>query len=542
MNPDKSIKQRVLSFLRKGGVVAGVAALCSGATYLFTQHAYESEIAELQELVSDLRQKELEAKVTQRVSEQMEDIAFQQKTISDKQREEAIKMSKIADMERGKAEIERGLAQKAQKQAMEAAHQADYMRQLAEDQTRLATENLLAAQTAKAKADTLFYLSLGNSLAQSSITKGEADPDLSRLLSYASWHFTKNYGGDVNTYNIYKSVLLSSNTIESMASSLKGNVRRIEMARIDGKVWPLGVTDYGEVFLYNERKESRLFHVSNAPMRSMCMVSDDLCATVTSDGRVMLMQFSDGTDPKMRIAKDIRLDKGLWKNICLFDHETLALLSNSSLIWLDAKSLSVKGEVALHSGLTTFGMEPSGLLHIFGDNGLHYMTSRVGECKREDLKTVPEKVTKYYYNRESRYHVLGTESGTLYIFSHEGKPISRLTGHTGAITDLLSRDNIIISASYDHTMRFWLVGNKDAIAESIDISFTEWPLTFNHNAESEMIWIGSEGGKITRFCTSTAKNAEAIKSQLHREFSPLEWNYYIGPSVPYRTFKKGGNE
>ena len=173
---------------RKYGVLASVAAISCGVTYLVCEQVYEAKTAELQEQISDLQKKELQAKVTQRVSEQMEDIAFQQKDISDKQREEAVRQSRIADMERGKAEIERGFAQQAQKKAVLAAEQADQMRIMAVDQKELATKNMMEAEKARAMADTLFYLSMGNSLAQSALAKGSVATDISRLLSYASWH------------------------------------------------------------------------------------------------------------------------------------------------------------------------------------------------------------------------------------------------------------------------------------------------------------------------------------------------------------------
>ena len=56
--------------------------------------------------------------------------------------------------------------------------------------------------------------------------------------------------------------------------------------------------------------------------------------------------------------------------------------------------------------------------------------------------------------------------------------------------------------------------------------------------DSQMIWIGNEAGKVNRFCISASKNALATQALLRREFTQDEWNYYIGKSVPYRTFKK----
>ena len=117
-----------------------------------------------------------------------------------------------------------------------------------------------------------------------------------------------------------------------------------------------------------------------------------------------------------------------------------------------------------------------------------------------------------------------------------------MTGHTGAITSIKAVNNSIVSTSYDHTMRFWSFAGMASIAESIEFRFDSWPLSFVVDDESQMIWIGNEAGGLNRFCTSVTKNANATQSLLRREFTQDEWNYYIGKSVPYRTFMKGGKK
>ena len=531
----------MLSFGRKFGILAGVAVISCGATYIVCQQNFETRIAELQEDISELQKKELQAKVTQRVSEQMEDIAFQQKNISDKQRDEALKQSQIADIERGKAEIERGLAQQAQMQAVEAAQQADQMRIIAENQTELATNNMMDAEEARAKADTLFYLSMGNSLAQAALAKGSVATDISRLLSYASWHYTKQYGGSENSDNVYKALLYSSNSIDKINTELKGSVRSIDIINIGGARWVLSVTDYGEVALCNNAREHHRFYVEDAPFRGMTMISSNRCAAITSNGKVIVMEFSGAHNPQMKVVGMIRLGAGVWRDICYIGKGLVVVMSDRSLVWVNGESMGVKAVTKLETGLHSLGYESdSGILHLFGKNGLHYVASASNnnQCKRSDLTSVKELITAYFYNKSTGTHLLGTESGTIYIISKNGRIMNTLSGHTGAITSIKSLNQAVISTSYDHTMRFWSFASMTSIAESIEFRFEAWPLSFVVDNDSQMIWIGNEAGSVNRFCTSASKNADATKALLRREFTMDEWNYYIGKSVPYRTFMK----
>ena len=545
MSNSANTRKRMLLLWRKYGALVGVAAISCGVTYLVCDQAYEARTAELQEQISDLQKKELQAKVTQRVSEQMEDIAFQQKDISDKQREEAVRQSRIADMERGKAEIERGVAQQAQKKAMQAAEQADQMRIMAVDQKELATKNMIEAEKARAKADTLFYLSMGNSLAQSALAKGSVATDISRLLSYASWHYTKQYGGQENSDNVYKALLYSSNSTEKMYTGLKGNVRSVDIIKIDGARWVLGMTDYGEVILCNDARERWQFNIENAPFRSMAMLSDNKIAAMTSDGLVVVMEFSGARNPRMNVLGSIRIGPGVWKGICTIGKDLLVAMNDNSLVWINAKLMAIKDIIDLNPGLLTLGYEEeNGILHVFGTNGLHYTTSstKSSRYKRSDLKEVKENITAFFHDKQNGSNLLGTESGTIYVTDKNGHVTSTMIGHTGAITSIKAFNRSVVSTSYDHTMRFWSFATAISIAESIEFRFDSWPLSFVVDNDSQMIWIGNEAGNMNRFCTSVAKNALSTQSLLRREFTRDEWNYYIGESVPYRTFMKGGGK
>ena len=159
--------------------------------------------------INEMKAAEHNAIITKRISEQMEDIAYEQKALSDKQRMRAEEQSRIADIERGKAELERGLAVKAEQQARASAQEAETMRLIAEQQSVLATQHMEEALQARSHADTLFYQSLARSLAQTSITQYKSgDKSLAALLAYSAWYYTDKFKGNVYHQDIYTSLLV----------------------------------------------------------------------------------------------------------------------------------------------------------------------------------------------------------------------------------------------------------------------------------------------------------------------------------------------
>ena len=322
-------------------------------------------------------------------------------------------------------------------------------------------------------------------------------------------------------------------------------MRCVDLIKIDGARWVLGMTDYGEIILCNDAGELRYFTVENVPFRSMAMLSNNRMAAMTSDGMVVVLEFSGARIPQMKVEGTIRLGTGVWKDVCFIGKDMLVATSNKSLTWINTRLMAIKDIVSLESGLHALGFEEeTGMLHIFGTNGLHYVVSasNSNKCKRSDIKGVKELVTAFFHNKQNGTNILGTETGVIYVTDKNGHIISTMTGHTGAITSIKAVNNSIVSTSYDHTMRFWSFAGMASIAESIEFQFDSWPLSFVVDDESQMIWIGNEAGGMNRFCTSVNKNAIATQALLRREFTQDEWNYYIGKSVPYRTFMKGGGK
>ena len=114
-------------------VPTAVATLCA-ATALYLYHNNQqlrAEINGLKEQVGRYEQMDGNSFVVERISKQMEDIAYQQMDISDKRREEALYQMNIADQMRSKAENEQQKAQAAALKEVEARGMAEQQRELA---------------------------------------------------------------------------------------------------------------------------------------------------------------------------------------------------------------------------------------------------------------------------------------------------------------------------------------------------------------------------------------------------------------------------
>lgn len=543
------IKEKILSTIRQVAIPAIAAAVASGVTYFVCDNIHNEEVAVLHEQIAELENTAKEAKVTQRISEQMEDIAFQQKGISDKQRQAAEEQKKIADIERGKAEIERGLAQAAERKALASADEAQQMRLLADQQKEEAVRNMKAAELARAQTDTLYYLSLGATLAQSALSFGNNVNNLTRLLAYSSWYYTKEYGGDVYDENIFKALLYSSNNLERINSILKGNVRAIKMVDIHDVRWAIGVTDIGEMFCYNTKKEHRFFTAGNFNFRDMDIINDEDFVTITSNGNVNVFGYTS-MDKKLPTEKQTTSLPGtLWRKIRkLKDQDALIAISDTKAVWLDTKTLKVIAEQPLDGDPTTIGFEDN-IIHIFGKSNIHYISEKPGIIVKMPLSAVNMRITAYHYVKDYNYHVIGAENGNIYIINNKGEIATTLTGHEGAITALGCTERFIVSTGYDRRLRYWDISNGKSIIANFTVGFDKWPLTFTIDPKEVMIWIGNADGHVNRYCIDPNMNALSTQSLITSDFTKVEWDRYIGPLIPFRSFmrqsettKEGGKQ
>ena len=60
---------------------------------------------------------------------------------------------------------------------------------------------------------------------------------------------------------------------------------------------------------------------------------------------------------------------------------------------------------------------------------------------------------------------------------------------------------------------------------------------FNFDSTKNTFWMGDVKGGLTAVNISVPVMVEQVKKKLTRDLTTDEWNYFIGQSVPYESFK-----
>lgn len=528
---------------------AAVAALSSTVTYMMCTSRSEQETEELKERIAELESKEHNAIVTQRISEQMEDIAYQQKTISDQQRERAEEQSRIADMERGKAQLEQRLARKAERKAIHSAQQADSMRVVAEHQSELATHHMLEAEASKAKADTLFYNSLGRSLAQTSISQfNSGDTALAALLSYAAWQYTTEYGGNVYQQDVFSSIVKSSGADKKTEEMAKGDIRSVAMLEDgNGRRALIAASNWGEIILmpatmmtpWGTGLESSLQTlVVNKQYDFRDILTDGKGGCLVLDVNGFIAKIEYGANTSCTVGKYV-LPADKWMRLMRNGDGSFTAVGKKHVTWLSADLQNVIRTESVEHEITAAGQREDGTIVILCKGGTMLTADNGTQKLSVELPFLKDDIaTAYTHFPSKNYDVFGCESGAIYICDTNGEIITMLAGHTGRISHLEHFSRMVMSSSYDNTVRTWDMGNINSMVVSNQQEYAEWPLCFLFDKKTAMLQIGLANGNIHTLCLSVKAAAGHTRDRITREFTPEEWNYYIGKEVEYKTFMK----
>lgn len=531
---------------REAITLAAVAALSSSITYWICSGNNAAELQDLKDKIAELEEKERSAIVTKRISEQMEDIAFQQKLMSDKQRARAEEQSRIADMERGKAQMEQRAARQAERKAVRLAYQADSMRIVAERQSELATHHMLEAQASRAEADTLFYKSLGRSLAYSAQSQSNAgNRPLAALLSYSAWYYTKEYKGNQYQQDIFTALVDAAEADKEITDIVKGDFRSMTLL-MDGKHSKaiVAVSDYGEIVSiptatatpWNRgivSQPERLFENSAYDFRDVIIDDNGKGVALDLGGALAVL---DMEGEKKCYMSTILLPIDKWTKLLRQKDDGYIAVGRHNVAWISS-DLGALFTMETEKTICTAGMRPDGTLVLVTDNGEMTLLDN-----SRNATTVPlpwgtaDKATAYAFYPNDKCDVFGMESGAIYVCKEDGTHVTTLLGHTGRISHLENFSRMIMSSSYDSSVRMWDLGNINKMVVSNEIKYDRWPMCFLFDRTTAMLQIGLEGGQLHSLCISAKANADNLQKHIQREFTPEEWDYYIGPAIPYKTF------
>lgn len=510
--------------MKKGYVVIGLIGLLligvSSVAYINwkneTRHTQE-----LEEKIKVLQQQEQLSAVDRSVSRQMEEIAFQQQTISEKRRQEAVEQSLIAQEMTRRSEEERQKAETAQKAAEASAKEAREAYLQAEHQR-------LQAEYSKRVADTLYYISLGRSLGTQAYTLYRAgDTEIGNLLAYASLVFTKKYGGDLYISAVFQALTQSSKSIRNR-SLHNGHVSAVKYSPDSNRL--LSVSTYGEIFehekINGQLVSKRLFQDNNYDFRDAYILSTGKYYGISRTGHLIIIN-NGKTEilPLVNVKKPFKLQH-------MNNHTQLLIVGENSLALLDMGTNKIIGTRQLDYEITTCNRVDNKPL-LFDSKGRMHVVNSLDDLTTSKVP-VSSKITAYACSKNEHLQAYGTADGTIYLVDKSGK-MSQLKGHLSRITKLNFNGKRLYSTSYDGKLLFWLI-NDNQIAPITLYQTDNWLLDFTYDNPKEFIWIGEANGDLTEYLISIKLIQERIRKNLKRDFTQEEWNYYIGKRIPYRSF------
>lgn len=467
--------------------------------------------------------------ITERISKQMEDIAYQQKAVSDDQREEAKRQTDIAVEMRLRAELEQLNAQEAAAEADKARVVAEDQRNVAERQTEEARLQQRVAELARSKADTLSHILLGRSLAiNSNNYYASGNKQIANYLIYAAYDYLTRYGASPYSSIMYSGLIRSSETLKSYHIHQGGVTCIVPVSEKQGNY--VSVSKLGEI---------NRWYLANGQLQNKGILRDkrysfrDACAV---GGKVFVLSF-DGMLLAVegdRIVSSLQLttggEKGFFRLVALSGN-ALAAFTKDKMYVVNVHHEVKERVVPIAGGVLAIGGQMGGW-HLLTKNGKMMTISGGGVLQPESLALQDKNVTAMAFDKKYRIWAVGTSDGQVLVLDAKGKMVRRVNAHKSAITHLEFYDSFLISSSMDRTInKIDLVDNDQ---ETVSLcTMSSWVYDFCVDGDGNL-WIADEGGNVSFVLTRPEQLAGIIKSHIKRDLTKEEWKSYVGSNVPYR--------
>ena len=521
------------------------AALGTGCILGFSFYYFEKDkTAELEQQLAVMSQKEHRAVIDQSINKQMEEIAYEQKRISDERTEEAKKQAEIAEEEKQSAIIAQNQAKASEEIARKERDNAEAQSKEAKRQAEIANAQRKTAELNKRIADTLSYIALGRSLASMGFNQYQSggNKELAKRLAYTSYWFTKTYGNrnDLYHFSVIQALMEVSDSKLTWNHLHKGGITGIFF--IPNKENELvTVSSYGEIYRHvnqdDKLKTHNLFSNSALDFRSVYVDKAGTIYAASHTGHLVVIPANGKAQQVVLsdISRPMALD--------MFNDDILVVVGEHSVVFFNTKTLQQQGVLRINDKITTLGRinkHP----YIFDEHGnIHEIVSMNKMESKRKPNAVRGIVTAFARSDNKGINTYGTSDGKIYVEQKDGK-VKELVGHRSRITRLKVNGNQLYSSSYDGKVNLWLYENEKV--EPIQLFQSDesdgWIRYFNINNKKTHLWLGDNNGNLTQTLISVDVMVNRLKNHL---LTKEEWNNYIGKSASYQIFidsVKGGEK
>ena len=521
------------------------AALGTGCAVGFSCYYFEKEkTAELEQQLAVMSQKEHRAVIDQSINKQMEEIAYEQKRISDERTVEAKKQAEIAEEEKQSAIIAQNQARASEEIARKERDNAEAQSKEAKRQAEIANDQRKTAELNKRVADTLSYIALGRSLASmgSNQYQSGGNKELAKRLVFASYWLTKTYGSKNDLYHVsvIQALMEVSDSKTTWNNLHKGGITGIFFVPNKEKEL-VTVSSYGEIYRHvnqdDKLKTHNLFSNSALDFRSVYVDKAGTIYAASHTGHLVVIP-ANGKAQQVELS-DISHPMAL----DMYNDDMLVVVGEHSVALFNTKTHQQQGTLRVNAKITALGRinkHP----YLFDEQGyMHEMVSMDKLDSKRKPTAVKGFVTAFARSDNKGINTYGTSDGKIYVEEKNGR-IKELVGHRSRITRLKVNGNQLYSSSYDGKMNLWLYENEKV--EPIQLFQSDqsdgWIRYFNINNKKTHLWSGDNNGNLTETLVSVDVMVNRLKAHLLTE---EQWDNYIGKSASYKMFinsVKGGEK
>ena len=503
----------------------GAALLLGLAMAAYDMHRGDGErISELETELRALREREKQSEIVRGVSEQMEEIAYGQQTLSEERSREAIRQSEIAQAATLRSEAERRIAIQAQAAAEISAGEAKASYQMAE-------QRRLEAEHAKLVADTLNSISLGRTLgSQSYAIYRSGDTELGNMLAYAAYLYTNDYGGDLYTPAVFQALTQSAGGRRSW-SVHDSKVTQMDILPKSGRL--LTVSDNGEFFIHKlhdgQLTAQRQIRDGKYCFRDVYAANNGQAYAISYSGHLMIV----GKDQtKVVYMEHVDRPFGLQQ---MNDGRQLLIIGENSVALFDIATDKVIATSRLGFHVASIGRRDQKPL-LFDNRGRMHLVNSLDDISDEKVP-VQGQVTAFAYSRQDHLTAYGMADGTIWLTAGNGKTY-KLVEHLSRVTRMEFNGKRLYSSSYDGKLLFWAIDHNSQIKAVTLFQSDSWLMDFIFNSDKDYIWTGEKNGTVSQYLVSLPKIAQRLRRNVKRNFTQEEWNFYVGKGIPYRELMR----
>lgn len=491
----------------------------------------EEHLKELEQENARLRRGEEDAAVDRRVSEQMAEIARDQRLLSEAQRDSAEKQRSLAEELRAEAQRESHAARVAEAQANAARREAEAASEEAKRERTKALEQEQVALRSKSETDTIRYRDLARLLGSRSLLARESGNDsLARKLAYTAWYFLRNYGNNVYQPEVFQA--LGYDDRMETSSPHHSAIYDVDQS-VDGRSC-IACSGYGEVLRWTGGKLETLFFDKRYDLRSMVQEPNAVWA-LSYDGHLLHISATG----KQQQTEDYVLDEGEYFHLQDLPEGRLLAGARHQVVIFDIKTRSVLTVRPFPEKRLLTTMPTKKEVFYFYDNGTIGRTPFSTKQYSEVPSSVKEPVTAAHYDEDGDLAYVGCTSGRIYVLKEGGIIHTRLLGHSSAITDftVMPGHQLMLSVGRDKELHIWDMNRIRAgkPVESTKHRMDSWPLSLA--PIGSRVVCGLVNGKLIMWEFNVDKLAQATRNRISGGLSESEWNSFVGAKVDYVKLK-----